>query len=501
MAADKVGLDLLAVEAFTWTPTLETACEICLREAHAGRRVGFAFLDIENVDQFPLAEDIRFGRLVYRVGRRSRIQRVRRIEAILLSHGVQVINPGPPPGLATTLSSTHLGIDSPDALRDFRISGAALGIGTLSSLVRHLGDSAPEVEAHRDVVDLLLTSAWRAYLLTVELINRWAPSTVLLYNGRFAISKGVSEAARLAGVEVRHHEIVSTTDRYYYSKHSVHSLRHSRRDLRDAWQTAGGDREAIGAAYFAPERGGNRLFETQFLEHQTRDQVIPRDHRRRIAYFISSIDEYAAVEDGFECPLFDSQHAGALWLASWVCHRPDTELIIRLHPRMRMLSDRERGWWDSLSAPNVTVLHAESPVDSYGLAAGSDRVVAYHSSIGAEASYLGAVSILIGDADYRGLDCVYEPDTPEELERLLLDPDLGPKSSENCLPFGYQRLMRGNEYRFYQPASFQEGSFFGHRMTPDREEPAITRVTIRALHRLERMVRRSRGDRNGLRSG
>ncbi len=481
------ALDLLVVEAFTWTPTLETACEIGLRHVNAGRRVGFVFLDIENVDQFPLDVGIDMGSRLYRLGRKARMRRVKTVEEILRSRGVTVIDPVRYPRSGRRLSCAQLGVDSTDSLRTFRCEGAAIGLGTLASLVRRLGDSEPDFTENRPAVDRLLNSAYRAFVLTRDLIEQWRPSEVLVYNGRFAVSKGISEAARLADVRVFYHELVSTHDRFYFSHHSVHSMHHSRRELLDSWDAAGEDRELVARQYFTPGRGGVPLFETQFLEFQRREQTIPRNHRWRIAYFVSSIEEYAAVEEGFEDPLFDTQHSAAEWLVSWVHDNPDVELIIRLHPRMRHLSVRERGWWDSLSAPNVTVLQAESPIDSYRLASSADRVVAYHSSIGAEASYLGAVSVLIGDADYRGLDCVYEPRTTGELAALLRDTGLAPKPRENCLPFGYQRLRRGEQYEFYQPISFDEGSFFGQRITPDKQDPPLLhRIARGALRRLDR---------------
>jgi len=478
------GLDLLAVEAYTWTPGLETTCEICLREAAAGRRVGFVFLDIENVDHFRRFMSLRFSSVIYAVGRKSRLARVRAIEEILRSGGVEIIAPVRASPSTGRLSCAEAGVGSLQALREFRLEGAALGVGTVSTLLTKLADSNPDFTENRAMIDRILNSAYQAYLLTGRLIEDYRPANVLVLNGRFAVSKAVAEAARLADVGVRYHEIVSTHDRFYYSPYPVHSALDTRQELLDSWASAGEGRELIAARYFAPGRGGMRLFENTFLDQQSRDQVIPRSGRWRIVYFVSSIDELAAVDGGFANPLFETQQSAAEWLVSWVRSRPDTELFIRMHPRSRRLSARERGWWSSLAGDNVNVVHAESQVHSYELASTADRVVTHHSSIGAEAAYAGKVSILVGDADYRGLDCVYEPATTAELEQMLLDPELQPKPPENCLPYGYQRLMRGVEYRFYQPASFSEGSFFGRRITPYEEEPLFRRKVTGALVRL-----------------
>lgn len=480
-------LDLLAVEAFTWTPTLETVCEICLREADSGRRVGFVFLDIENVDQFPHLMGARFGSLMYSAGRKSRLERVRTIENVLRSHGVTVLPRATAPASAKRVSCGDLGIDSIEALREFRPGGAALGMGILSTLVRLSGDSEPEFARYLPLIDRILDSACAGLDLTRELIERWKPETVLLYNGRFALSKAISGAARLCGADVLHHELVSTPDRFFISPQVVHNRQNTRRELRESWAAAGPDREATAAKYFLPARGGVSLFEAQFLGYQKRDQALAGTGRRRVVYFTSSIDEFTYVEDAFENALFPSQQAAAAWLASWAGSRPDVEVVIRMHPRGRAVSVRERNWWSSLAAPNVTVLQAESPVDSYGLASSADRVVTHHSSMGAESTYLGRVSILVGDAGYRGLDCVYEPASIAELAEMLEDNGLAPKPKENCLPFGYQKLTRGEKFRFYEADSFQGGSFFGERVTPDNEQALPARIQMAVLRRLHRL--------------
>jgi len=490
LSAD-AGLDLLAIDAFTFAPSLETTCEICLREAGLGRRVGFVFLDIENVDQFPISMDHKFGSRIYSAARKNRLERVRAIEGILSANGVMVIPSVSRDRSTAEPSFENAGVDSLQALREFRPEGAALGIGVLSSLIRHTADSAPDFAANREVIERILTSACAAFDLTRELIEFWNPSTVLVFNGRFAVSKGIAEAARISQKEVLYHEIVSSKDRFYLSPSPIHHVHSTRKDLHESWASAGAGRESVAAKYFSTGRGGIELYEAPFLENQRSGHIVPPTGRRRIVYFVSSIDEYAAVEDGFENPLFSSQHSAVEWLVKWTAARSDTELVIRMHPRMTPLSVRESSWWRSLAAPNVTVLPPDSPVDSYELALSAARVVCFHSSMGAEATYLGIVSILIGDADYRGLDCVYEPATTGELEEVLQDPTVAPKPRENCLPFGYQRLMRGEEYRFYRPISFREGSFFGRRMTPDRKALLFRRIGPHVLYRLVKI--RNRG--------
>lgn len=485
---DSHGFDLLAVEAFTWPPHLETACEICLGEAERGRRVGFVFLDVDNLDEFPGGTI--FCRAIHRLLRGARRKRVEAIEAILRSHGVTVIPTPDPTESRTELTSREAGIDSAAALREFRPEGAALGLGVLSSVIFHAGDIDPDISAHRRLIDRLLIAAQRSFRLTRRLLAEQRPADVLVFNGRFACAKGIAEAARLGGARVLYHEVGATPDRYYLADRTTHSASNARAMLREAWDRAGEDRETVAATFFAPGRGGARLLEQRHANPQRPGVALATAGRRRVVYYASSIDEFAAVDDGLGDGVFASQRAAVEWLVAWVRSRPDTELVIRVHPRMRRLSPRERAWWQSLAGDNVTTLPAEHPADSYALAASADRVVVYHSSLAPEATWLGKVAILVGDASYRGLDCVYEPGTVAELEALLDDATLPPKPRANCLPFGYDRMRRGTPFRFYEPTSFRTGRFFGVPV-PTKPSPLI-RVAAKALAVLDTLARRLR---------
>jgi hypothetical protein len=478
------GLDLLAVEAYSWSPNLETACEICLCEAALGRRVGFAFLDIENRDEYH-----QWGRLTTlacRSLRRYRLGKVHAIQRILREHGVAVFLVDEQQARHERLTRGAAGISTASDLRAFRYEGAAIGLGVLSSLIFHCKNIEPDIDKHGHLVDVLLTSAARSYVLTNRLIDTLNPATVLVFNGRFAAAKAIVEAARIRQRKVLFHEVGATKDRYYLSDRSGHSASHGRALLQEEWDRAGSDREKIAAAFFSPQRGGLSLLEARHDDGRKRDLPLAPTGRRRLVYFASSVDEYAAVEDPFDEYLFPTQRAAVEWLVAWVRTRPGSELVIRLHPRMRGISAQERAWWMAFSSGNVLTIPGEHACDSYALARSADRVLTFHSSLGPEATYLGKVSVLLGDAKYRGLDCVYEPATTAELERIIDDGSLPPKPPSNCLPYGYNRVMRGIPYRFYRPRTFTDGTFFGRRFPPlpSRIEVAARRLIARGRARV-----------------
>jgi hypothetical protein len=368
------------------------------------------------------------------------------------------------------MSYREFGVDSTSRLRELRIEGAALGLGVLSSLISHTGDLDPDINSHRILTDHLLNISYQCFKLTSRLIDEYRPYRVLVFNGRFACSKGIVEAGKRSGVKILYHEVGGTQNRYSLSDQSPHSSNNERAMLKEAWASAGEDRETVAAMYYSPKRGGVRLLEARHLNSQKPGTSLPNFGRRRIVYYSSSIDEYAAVEDGYANCVFPSQREAVQWLVDWILDKPDMELIIRIHPRMTRMAVRERQWWTSLAGNNVIILLADHPADSYALAKSADRVVCFHSSMGPEATFIGNISILVGDASYRGLDCVHEPRSIEELDQMLQDDQLPPKLPINCLPFGYYRMTCGTHFRYYQPTSFRQGTFFG--------EPVLTKPSL-----------------------
>lgn len=481
------GLDLLSVEARITTPQLETACEICLREADKGRKVGFAFLDVGVIHSHPRTDYIM---------RMHKRKRVRALEKIMSERGVTIIRPDVDGAEPPVPTSVQLGIHSIESLRDFRVDGAALGLGALSSLISFLNDTSPDISDHRELVDRLLGSSYRAYYHTLELIRRYRPESVLVFNGRLAYTKGMAEAARHAGIPAIYHEISSSYARYYLEQETVHNQSYSRKLLRKAWAQAGEDGAKIGESFFSRNRAAVLQLHAPFMEAQQVGRTLAKEGRRRIVYFASSVDEFAAVEDGLKPVLFNTQAEALNWLSTWVKARPDVELVIRLHPRMTKLAPREMRRWRALECDNVILLPADCGLDSYALVSSADRVAVFHSTVGIEASFLGKVSILLGDASYRGFDCVYEPESEAELERILLDDTLPSKPRANCLPYGYWLLTKGEPYRYYEPTSYREGTFAGQQLPAQNALPLAIDIAVRAraaIRQLHGRISRSLG--------
>jgi UDP-N-acetylglucosamine 2-epimerase len=114
---------------------------------------------------------------------------------------------------------------------------------------------------------------------------------------------------------------------------------------------------------------------------------------------------------------FRPQRQAIEFLVDWTRRQPDVELVIRLHPKGKPHSDPH--YWDSLQGQGVTVDAPDSETDSYALAESADLVLTHGSTMGLEAAFAGKPVVLLCDSAYRGLNCVYEPKTQDQVVALL----------------------------------------------------------------------------------
>ena len=450
-------MDLLAIETFSVTPHLETTAEICVTEAQAGHSVGFAYIHTDNPDY-----ERKFSWQHRMLGAGPR-KKVARLMPLLQSHGVVAINPPKLPAAArrATHGFATQHVRTIDDLKKLVYKGAPLGIGVASSLITKTRDPAPDVTKFRTLITRYLRASAIVFESASALIHEHRPKAVLVFNGRFACSKPIVEAARQMKVECFFQERGSTLERYIVHPGCIHSFAYHRRCIGEMWAQAGPERAEIGRSFFAGSRQGDGICWPSCIGHQIRDVMPPRRHGRRIVYFSSSDEEYAAVEDACPHTCFDSQRHAIEFLVEWTRHQPDVEFVIRMHPNQEGKPEADPRYWDSLEGHNIVVERPESATDSYALAESADLVITYGSTMGVEAAFLGKPVLLLCDSNYSGLDSVYEPQTPEEVVALMSQSVLPPKPKENCLPYGYYALTFGTPYRFYQPKSLFEGSFMG----------------------------------------
>jgi len=452
-------VDILLIETFSYCPHLETAGEISLDFHEKGFEVVFSFILFDNIlDYSPsiIRRTLLFQRRIYRV--KALINKLNssglyKTEIFTPQrHQVQLIFNQIRPSLDAANNIEEIKLICYDSIK--------IGMAVASSYISLMGDPFPSI--NKKIIARLFKAAIATYLGTQQLIEKFKPLAVITFNGRFATSKPIIDVCKNNDIRIMYHERGANETKYFLDYCSPHSFICHRKNMNLLWQSdAPEDKVATAKSYFERKISGEGIGWFSFTRNQVKNLIPEQRKLKRWTYFSSSDDEYAAVEDAIEHPLFESQFEAIKWLISFVDKIDNTELLIRVHPHKKFKSKRLRRWWEDLAGKNVTVIASDSPIDSYALANSSDLVIVYGSTIGAEAAYLGKPVILLGDAIYRNLGCVYEPSSITELEELLSQDSLSAKPKEATYPFGYYNLNYGKNFQYYKPENLFFGKFLG----------------------------------------
>jgi hypothetical protein len=457
-------MDILILESFSFPPHLETAGEICIRESFSQRDIGFCFLHSENPD------DIRHinSKIAKLAGISYRV-RVKKLQRILNQFSVNIIEE---PCINKIILdrirgfSKEIPVNLVD-LYDYKYRDAKIGLGTASSLISRIKSIDPDLDLHSKIIEKYLYSAALIYEKSLCILSQLRPKKVITFNGRFACSKAIAEAANYLNIPVAYHERGSRYDRFNIFCKSPHDHSFWQESIKLYWENGDDDKYKIGHTYFKNRRNGDGIGWVSFTENQHRNLLPPRLGRRNLVYYTTTEDEFYAVDcNNSHQYLFNDQREAVSTLVSWMSRQDDdTFLTIRIHPNMKNFDSKDLNWWYGLTSNNVQVISPESEVDSYGLLDYADIVLSCGSSMGVEATYWGKPSIILSNCRQFSLGCSYEPKCVSELFNTIEKNDLKPLPQESCLPYGYYMISFGEQYQYYQPQNLFSGYFCGQRLS------------------------------------
>ena len=293
-----------------------------------------------------------------------------------------------------------------------------------------------------------LLAAARSYAFvfdqTLEAIRRGSITAVAVYNGRFLHDRAASAAAEFAGVPVLYYDtggIDTDFDVTDAVTHDWTDLQRRMLAMYDAWPPD--ERDVIGCSWFDERRKHIAPNNSLFVENPRLGESVDLPQGKRvIAYFSSSGDEIAELE--IDWGMFIGNQEAALQLLADECRRlPDTTLVVRSHPHMRMKPEQDLQEWMRAvdrAAPDIH-LDPYSSVDSYALMTQADLVVTYGSTTGVEAAYAGKPVIVMGPSAYDQLGCARFVATQEELAAALVD--TRPGSWSAAVSYGLMMRRRG----------------------------------------------------------
>lgn len=481
---------ILIVEYNNWSPFLETGLDLGLQLAEGGHYVKWLFIG----DKLKRPEGycatsrrapwfkLRPEPQLFASSRASDYAEVRQV-------AFQVVEQPPQIGISDLPAMPH----SMSDLLALRYKGESMGLGVASAAVTLLVDSEPDLTNNRELIEDLMWDFAYAYECTSAQLATEEYDYAIVFNGRMPASRGAQCAARHASVTPLFFERGANKDSFYFSDSMPHDFDGGRSAIESLWGqavlTAPLQSKQLAAEHFEAIRAGKAFNWRSFTNHQSARRATALLERHGcndyVVFFTSSEDELVAIREPSESGQWPSSQFDALRAAALAVEAQGFRFLIRIHPNMTEKASTEvLRWKKFLSEPefrNTVVIPPKDRASSYTLLDRSTAVITAGSTIGAEATYFGKPSILLGDSIYASfLKPKARPRSQFELQKALEDP-YSLTDRDAILPFGLWLSTYGWRHRHYVPETIFRGRFLGARINRNGIGTRISQKTRRFL--------------------
>ena len=315
--------------------------------------------------------------------------------------------------------------------------------------IHHLSDD----ENTRYLLREYILSAWNVARKFSDFLDQTQPRAVVVFNGQFFPEATARFIARKRGLRVITHEVgLQPSSAFFTDGEATAYPIH----IPDEFELNDEQNKKLDA-YLA------RRFQGDFTMAGIRFWA---DMKGLDESFLQKVAQFNQIVPVFTNVIFDTSqpHANTVFedMFAWLDmtlevirgHR-ETLFVIRAHPdelRVRK-SSREtvEGWMDSHEVrkePNVIFVGPKETLSSYELIQKSKFVMVYNSTIGLEASIMGAAVLCAGRARFTQYPTVFFPQTADEVKRKMnefLDAgkiDVPPEFKRNARRFLYYQLYK-----------------------------------------------------------
>ncbi len=315
--------------------------------------------------------------------------------------------------------------------------------------IHHLNDD----ESTRYLLREYILSAWNIAQKFADFLDQTQPRAVVVFNGQFFPEATARYIAQKRGIRVITHEVGLQPASAFFTEGEATAYPIAIPDdfeLND-------EQNAKLDAYLAKRFQGN--FTMAGIKFWADMKGLDESFLQKAAGFKQIVPIFTNV-------IFDTSqpHANTVFedMFDWldmalevIRAHPETLFVIRAHPdelRVRK-SSREtvEGWVISRGVdkePNVVFVAPNERLSSYELIQKSKFVMVYNSTIGLEASIMGAVVLCAGKARFTQYPTVFFPQTVEEVRREMKEfleaeeIDVPPEFKRNARRFLYYQLFR-----------------------------------------------------------
>jgi len=349
---------------------------------------------------------------------------------------------------------SHIANFSLPELMTFEYQNIPLGALCLPGLrwilrIHHLNDDEPTRYLLREYI----LSAWNVAQKFSKFLDETNPRAVVVFNGQFFPEATARYVAQKRGIRVITHEVGLQPASAFFTEgeataYPIHipeefELSEEQNAKLDAYlaRRFQGDFTMAGIKFWADMKG---LDESFLQKAEAFKQIVPIF--TNVIFDTSQPHANTVFEDMFD------------WLdmaLEVIRAHPETLFVIRAHPdelRVRKASRETVAAWVEASGadkePNVVFVAPNETLSSYELIQKSKFVMVYNSTIGLEASIMGAAVLCAGRARFTQYPTVFFPQTVEDVRKKMEEfleaenIDIPSEFKRNARRFLYYQLFR-----------------------------------------------------------
>jgi hypothetical protein len=351
-----------------------------------------------------------------------------------------------------------------EEVRSYAIDGADIGLAAVSSVVSFVRDSEPNIDKYQEIIRKHVVTAAMIYFSIKNKLAEKKADGLLIFNGRFSSLRPALRAAQQLGIQSYVHERAGERDRFSVTENTYpHDLNAIKAEIEKVYFQSllpEEKKHELAFGWYEERRAGIDQSWHSFTKHQ-KPNLLPEEFKPdaiNVVIFNSSEDEFVAIEE-WNNPYYKNQNKAIAQLMEDIAGESRIRIFLRVHPNLKGISNTQTEGIDVLAHKykSIHLIHAESPVSTYALIDAADVVVTYGSTIGAEATYVGKLSILMGRATYEDLDVCIRPRSHEEFIKVLRDIAI---DKTYPLPSGYKiglvkyglfKRLWGERFKYVKP--------------------------------------------------
>ena len=359
-------------------------------------------------------------------------------------------------------------LDLPDfpsmqELKAFEIDGFDVGMTVASTLISMVRESDLDLSHFNNFIRENILMSIAIYDAIKYHLQEIEPDVFYLFNGRFAALRPALRAAQDIGVKTFVHERSSVLQRYTLIEGTYpHDIEYQKTQIGKHWnnERPRTEKENIAKQWFNSRRRGENQGWYSFIKSQKKGNLPDgfEPSKRNVAIYVSSEDEFESIH-GWQNPIYKNQIDAINSIINADIDK-NIRFYIRIHPNLKGLKNTQTRELSELKGANLTIIPADSKIDSYELMDVCEKTIAFGSTMGIESVFWGKPSILAGRSLYEGLKGCYIPKDHDEMIDLI-NRRLEPLPNIGALKFGYWQSVAGIPYVYYSPESIRGGKFMG----------------------------------------